>query len=155
MRMYKAVGRFLKIGTLLSTTGLILTVSLQIFARFFLANAPSWTEEASRLFFIYAISFAAGLALKTNYYVHLDMFYNSFPSKVRKAIDFMVPVITFLLFAVMIIYTVQLIILGLPEKSPSLGFPMAFAFFSMFILSASICFYAWGHIIRQLKNRKG
>ena len=155
MRMYKTVGRFLKIGTLLSTTGLIVTVSLQIFARFFLPYAPSWTEEASRLFFIYAISFAAGLALKTHYYVHLDMFYNSFPSKVKKAVDLMVPVITFLLFAIMIVFTVELIVLGLPEKSPSLGFPMAFAFFSMFIMSASICFYAWGHIQRQLENRKG
>ncbi len=154
MRLYKTVGRFLKIGTLLSTTGLIATVSLQIFARFFLANAPSWTEEASRIFFIYAVSFAAGLALKTNYYVHLDMFYNSFPPKMKRILNLIIPMVTFLLFALMDIYAVQLVMIGLPERSPSLGVPMAFAFFSMFIMATAICFYAWEKIKRELKNHK-
>ncbi len=39
--MEKNIARFLKYGTLLSTYGLIATVLLQIFARFFLQNAPA------------------------------------------------------------------------------------------------------------------
>ena len=50
----KTIGRLLKMGTLLSTYGLLFTVLLQIICRFTPINTPPWTEEASRLFFIYA-----------------------------------------------------------------------------------------------------
>ena len=85
MSIYKGIGKILKIGTLVSTIGLIGTVSLQIFARFFLASDPSWTEEASRLFFIYAVSFASGIALKNNSYVGLDLFYNMREKHISRA----------------------------------------------------------------------
>ncbi len=150
----KNIGKFLKIGTLWSTVGFILMVILQIFARFFLESAPSWTEEASRLFFMYAISFGAGLALKSKYYVHLDMFYNSFPKKVRKALTIIIPIATFLLFAIIAIYAVQLIILGFPEKSPSMGFRMAFAFLSILIMALGVLFYTWKEFIKVTKKLK-
>ncbi len=143
MNTLNFITRILKIGTLWSTIGLILTVSLQIFARFFLKNAPSWTEEASRFLFIYAIAFAAGLALKNHYYVHLDMFYNKFSSSVKKSLRLAIPIFIFLLFAIMSIYAVQLILLGFKEKSPSLGMNMGIAFLSIFIMSSTICLFAW------------
>ena len=40
----------MKWGTFLSTLGFVLAILLQIFARLFLATAPSWTEEAARVF---------------------------------------------------------------------------------------------------------
>ena len=152
MIAYTSVGRFLKMGTLWSVFGLIAVVAIQIFARFFLESAPSWTEEASRLFFIYAVSFAAGLGVKTNYYVYLDMLFNVLPAKARKILEILVPGITFLMFALMAVFSVKFIVLGLPEKSPSLGFPMAFAFVSMLLMSLSICYYAWEKLIKGLYN---
>ncbi len=59
-------GKILKIGTLLSTWSLIAMVLFQIICRFSWFETPSWTEEASRILFIYAISFASGLALKSS-----------------------------------------------------------------------------------------
>ena len=132
------VGRILKFGTLLSTWGLILTVLLQIICRFTPFNTPPWTEEASRILFIYAMSFAAGLAMKNEFYVHLDMFYNRFPERFKTVLNLAIPIVTLVLFLVMAIYSVKFILLGIPEKSPSMGFNMGIAFFSMFIMSTSI-----------------
>jgi len=154
MRLQKAIGRFLKIGTLLGTFGFLAAVLLQIFARFFLESAPSWTEEASRLFFIYAISFASGLALKSNYYVALDTFYNTFDESFKKLLNWGIPLSIFLLFAIIVLYAIPLITLGLDEKSPSLKFPMAVAFFSIFIMATSICYYSYQKIASLIKNRK-
>ncbi|WP_273565472.1 TRAP transporter small permease [Maribacter halichondriae] len=153
MRAQKAIGRFLKIGTLLGTFGFLAAVLLQIFARFFLESAPSWTEEASRLFFIYAISFAAGLALKSNYYVALDTFYNIFDHRFKRILNWGIPISIFLLFAIIAVYTIPLIVLGLDEKSPSLKFPMAVAFFSILIMVTSICYYSYKKVTSLLKNR--
>ena len=71
----KTVEKALKYGTLVSSFALIFSVLLQIYARFFMSNTPAWTEETSRIFFIYTVSFASGLALKDNYFVYLDVFY--------------------------------------------------------------------------------
>lgn len=149
MKFFRTIGLFLKWATILSTWCLIGTVLIQIFSRFFLENTPPWTEEASRLFFIYAISFASGLAMKNNYYVHLDIFYRGFNIKTKRLIDTLVPVLILLLFSITGIYSVKFVILGIPERSPSMGISMAFVFFSMTIMSGFICFY----LIHKIRKR--
>ncbi len=150
----KTIGRLLKMGTLFSTWGLITTVLLQIFFRFSPLQTPSWTEEASRLFFIYAMSFAAGLAMKSAYFVHLDMFFDRLPLNWQRFLNKGIPVINFLLFAIMAVFSIKLVLLGIPEKSPSMGFNMGVAFFSMFVMSASICYYLWIKIRKTFKSSK-
>ncbi|MCP4312868.1 MAG: TRAP transporter small permease, partial [Bacteroidetes bacterium] len=62
--------------TIICAIGLIFTVLLQIVSRKLFVNiAPPWTEEISRFFFIYTISFGAGLAQKEGYFVSMDYFY--------------------------------------------------------------------------------
>ncbi len=155
MSTSKTIGRVLKIGTLWCTLGLIGTVLLQIYARFFMDSAPSWTEEASRLFFIYAVSFASGLAVKTRYYVHLDTFYNSFGTRLKKKLTLIIPIINFILFGILTAYSIESVMLGISEKSPSLGFSMAFAFCSITVMGLSVCFYTYKEILRAIKNREG
>ncbi|MEO0331248.1 MAG: TRAP transporter small permease subunit, partial [Bacteroidota bacterium] len=77
----------LRLGTLLSTAGFIASTLIQICARFFMESAPSWTEEVARFFFVYAMSFAAGIALKDRYYVHLDVLYNRLNDKQKKRLE--------------------------------------------------------------------
>ena len=147
----KILSKLLSIGTLLSAIGFIGATSVQIFARFFLANAPSWTEEASRLFFIYAMSFAAGLALRDKYYVELDIFYRKFPKKIRKLTDIFVQLSSIFLFAIMAIFSVQYIHLGSIETSPSMKIPMSFAFFSLLLMSLTLLIYG---IVELAKRNK-
>ena len=152
--LHKAIGRILKIGVLFSTWGLIAIVLLQIFCRFTPVDTPSWTEEASRLFFIYAMSFGAGLAMKNEYYVHLDMFFSHFPAKMQRILVQIIPVVILFLFVLMAIYSVKFVLLGIPETSPGMSFNMGAAFFSMFIMSASISYYVWKKIQKNYKNSK-
>ncbi|MEM6320947.1 MAG: TRAP transporter small permease [Bacteroidota bacterium] len=140
--MQKYFTKFLKYGTLLSTYGLIGSVLLQIFARFFLTNTPAWTEEASRLFFIYAMAFAAGLALKSDEYVALDIFFEKLNPILQKRLLLVVQGLIVLLFGITAVYSIKFVQLGMPESSPSMAISMSVAFFSMFLMSASICYFA-------------
>jgi len=151
-KVSRILGRILKYGTLISTLGLIGTVLLQIFARFLLESAPSWTEEASRFLFIYAISFAAGLAMKQKYYVHLDLIFNKLSPKGQQLLEFLIAVFVILLFGIFTFFSVQFISLGHAETSPSMSIPMSFAFLSMFVMGISISFFAWIDAQRALKN---
>ena len=152
-RLEHLLSRFLKYGTLISTFALVLSVVIQIYARFFMENAPSWTEEASRVFFIYAISFASGLAFKQHYYVFLDLISGKLNAKADKYLELLVNILVFLLFLVITIYSISYIQVGLDERSPSLGFNMAISFASMLLLGASLCFYSFLKIF-QLLHRK-
>lgn len=151
--MKRNISRLLKYGLLISTYALIGSVLLQVFARFFLANTPAWTEEASRLFFIYATAFASGLALKDRYYVHLDIFFEQFPKKIQHTVELIIPLLTFTLFSILTIFSIQFIVQGYAEFSPSMKIRMAFVFFSMFIMGASISYYALIEFLKLLRRK--
>lgn len=147
----KAIGKFLKYGTLISTYGLIISVALQIYARFFMSNTPAWTEETSRLFFIYTISFASGLALKDNYFVYLDVFFERLNPSFQSKIIFFIHLIIFILFGLMFYHAALFVKLGLPEKSASMGTSMSLTFFSMVIMSAFMAYYSFLALLKRLK----
>ena len=145
---------FLKYGTLLTSLGFISSVSLQIFARFFLTDVPPWTEEASRILFIYSISFASGLAYRGNYFVYLEVFYLGFSSKMKKVVNLVSPILSFFLFGITARYALSVFQMGFSESSPSLQIIMAIPFFSLLILSCSVSFYSLLSLLKKIKYLK-
>lgn len=149
--MKRVIEQMLNIGTLISTAGFVGATLIQIYARAFLESAPSWTEEASRIFFIYAMSFAAGLAMKGNYYVYLDLFYAKMGTYYKRLVDIVVLLAVIILFVIMGVYAVQYMKLGIMERSPSLGIPMIIPFTSIFLMSFFICLYAFYELKSKIK----
>ena len=132
----------MKWGTLLSTVGFVTCILIQIYARLFLETAPSWTEEAARLFFVVAIGFSAGLALRSGDYVQFDFLYTRLRPVWQRRLLLLIDLLTVALFAIFLVYAVQLTVLGWAERSPSLKFPMAVPFAGMVILGFSVLVYA-------------
>lgn len=151
MKFKIILSTFLKYGTLLTSLGFIFTVSLQIYARFFLTDVPPWTEEASRMLFIYAISFASGLAYRGNYFVYLEAFYVGFSQKMKKVVDLVSPLLSFLLFGITAWYAVSVFKMGFSESSPSLQIIMAVPFFGLLILSCTVSFYSLLSLLKKIK----
>lgn len=145
------LSKFLKYGTLLTSLGFVMTVSLQIFARFFLSDVPPWTEEASRILFIYAIAFSSGLAYRGNYFVFLEAFYASFSDTLKKKIDLISPILSLVLFGFCGFYSLSMIEMGLNEYSPTLHILMIIPFLSIFILSLSISYYSLTAFLKKIK----
>ncbi|MFY0627075.1 MAG: TRAP transporter small permease subunit [Reichenbachiella sp.] len=146
----KIIERIMRFGTLLSSLAFVGAILIQIYARFFLETAPSWTEEASRFFFVYAMSFAAGLAMKDNEFVRLDWIYDKLSASHKEIVNVGVSLITLILFLITGVYSTQYIVLGWKESSPSLGWTMGVAFISILLMSVSISFYT----IVKLKNKE-
>lgn len=136
----------------MSTLALVFSVLVQIYARFFMENAPSWTEEASRLFFIYAICFASGLAFMQNYFVSLDLITSRLGKKGNRYLELVVTLLVFALFLVIAVFSISYITLGYAEKSPSLGFNMSISFTSILLMSVSICFFSFIKIFQLFRE---
>ena len=145
------LSKFLRYGTLLTSLGFIIAVSIQIFARFFLSDVPPWTEEASRILFIYAIAFSGGLAYLGNYFVFLVAFYTGFSDALKKRIDLISPLLSLVLFGFCGFYTLSMLEMGLNEHSPTLHIIMIIPFFSIMILSLSISYYSFLALLKKIK----
>ncbi len=148
----KFIQKILAWGTLVSTSGFILCTLVQIVARFLLPSSPSWTEEASRIFFIYAISFSAGFALKDRQYVFLDILFSRLNIKQQRWLNILIGAATLILFMILGLFSLPLIQMGMTERSPSLGIPMAYAFLSLLVMALSVSLYAWAELLAEIKQ---
>lgn len=83
-KIIRYIDRILAMLALLATIGYIGSVVVQIFSRTFLPRTPSWTEETARYFFVYAVAFAAGLAVRANAYVAVDIVVSWIPARLKK-----------------------------------------------------------------------
>lgn len=149
-QLIRSVGSGLKWATLFSTVGFAGCILLQIFARVFLPAAPSWTEEAARLFFVLAVGFAAGLALRSGEYVSFDFFYRRMSLPWQRRVAFGIDLLTVVLFTLFTVYAVQFTVMGWAERSPSLKFPMAIPFAGMIFLGCSVFLYAADRLRKYL-----
>lgn len=150
----RLAGRVLKWGTLLTTACFVACILVQIYARLFLETAPSWTEEAARLFFVLSVGFAAGPALKSDFYVYFDFLYARLSARGRWLLTLVIDATTVALFGLFLFYALRFTGMGLVERSPSLKFPMAIAFLSMVVLGVSVLIFAVDRLRRHLTAQR-
>ncbi|WP_246710385.1 TRAP transporter small permease [Martelella soudanensis] len=65
---------------------LVLTVALQVFARYVLGNALGWTEELARVELIALVFFAAAIASRRSTHMALDFIVDMLPARLARRI---------------------------------------------------------------------
>jgi TRAP-type C4-dicarboxylate transport system permease small subunit len=156
MRNKDIIETILEIGTFISFIVLITVVLLQVITRFLIPSVTLvWTEEASRFLFVYSVAFAAPLAMKKKEFVNVDILFNILPKTMKNIIEFIIYIITVILFVIVFIYGIQFAQLGINQMSPTMHIPMAIAYSSIAISSFFIVAYAILNLIvyvRDIKN---
>ncbi|WP_430424911.1 TRAP transporter small permease [Maribacter litoralis] len=145
---FKLFRKAMKWGTIISTLLFIAITLIQIYGRFFMTKAPSWTEEAARVAFIYAIAFAAGLAVRETYYVDFGFLVEKFSAKIQHIIKFFIWAMTTVFVLVFTYHAIDFLLMGTIEKSPSLKYRMAISFSGIAIMGLSILV----HLIYEKPN---
>ncbi len=154
-RIAKLIDRLLEGGTLVSFIALIAVVFLQVFARFALPKVPHWTEEASRIFFIYTVCFAGGLAVRDKAYVNVDLIINRFPTRFRAFMQLLLDGLIAGFMAVVLYYSFPFIEIGTIQKSPALRITMSYLFASMTLLSGTVILYTLYDMARDVRILAG
>lgn len=147
--------KVLEAGALLSFLGMITVVSIQVFARFALPKAPSWTEEAARIFFIYTVSFAGGLAVKAHAFVYVDTFINLLSPKIRTFLKILIYLVISSFMGIVVFQSIAYIKVGVIQSSPALRIPMSYVFTSTFIMSFFIGLYSLIELGKTLTTLRG
>lgn len=146
--------KVLKIGVFSVFILLILTVSFQVFSRvFFPSLSRIWTEELTRFLFIYAIAFAAPLAMKQAAYVNIDLI-DKLPVRIVILVKIVVEIMIAALFLLVFYYGIRFTMLGIHQRAPTIKIPMAAVFVSIPIMGALMFFYSVVNFWKFLKKLK-
>lgn len=131
---------------------MILTVCLQVFARYALPWPPPWTEELARFAFIYMVSLGAGLAIKDRSYVNVDILLQSLGERKRVILDSFILMLIILLIGLMLWYSIPLIRIVQLQQSASLKINMALIYLSMFFMALLVILYAYLELIKNVNH---
>ena len=116
------------IGVLVKAVGIVMVLSvlLQILARYLPGSGFRWTEELSRLLFLWFCFLSAAIALTRDGHLGIDYFYGKLSPKKQYVLDY-VSVFSILGFSLLIAYYgFQLVQIVSMQRSPILRLPMSF-----------------------------
>lgn len=153
MKIKRYIDHLVEIGVIISLTGMIFSVLIQVFSRFFLESSPHWTEETARIFFIFSISFGAGLAIRNHGYVRLEYFLDKLNVNTRHRIQIIIHGVIMGFGILISYYSILFIQLGSSETSPSLHINMAYVFSSILILGVLVVYYSSIEIAHKMKQK--
>ena len=88
LRLKRPVDRLLETVLVLLFFSLFACVIIQVFTRYVLNDPAIFTEEASRFFFMWAVAFAAGPAVREQAYVDVDSLTIHLPQKLQLWLQF-------------------------------------------------------------------
>jgi TRAP-type transport system small permease protein len=147
--------RVLRLLAIACFVGMNAVVVLQVFARFFLAQAPPWTEEIARVFFAGAVAFAAPLAVKGRQYVKVDLLLDKLGARRRLVADMAIDILTVGLLWLVSWVSLGFVRLGLMQRASTLDFPMGIPFASITVASFFIGLYSLLLVVESLRKLRG
>ena len=147
-----SLDRLLKLGTVLTTFGILTVVSIQAFARLCLPSAPAWTEEAARFFFLFLVAFAAPMALRDKSFVRVDTLALHLPARLNRWLSTAINLIVMSLMLAVTTASVGFVRLGLGQLSPCLRLPMALIHGALFLLASVTALYAGAAVYRDIRS---
>lgn len=139
----KTLGRLLTLGMALAFLGLVGSVLLQVFARWFMTIVPSWTEESARMCLIWMVGFGGGLACRNGAYVNVDLFISLLPKKLTAALLRCGDLVVALFMALFTQEAWKMTMrMGRRQTSPALDVPMQYIFFALCVLGAGVVLFS-------------
>lgn len=89
---------------------MVAVVILQVLSRYLLKISVPWTEELSRLFFIYVGFTGTAIATREKELIVVDVLLTRLPEKARIVFDALIQVIVFAFYCVMLVGAIRMFI---------------------------------------------
>ncbi|QDI92106.1 TRAP transporter small permease [Salicibibacter halophilus] len=152
MKAASVFDQILKYISILLFASLLIVVIIQIMDRY-LPYSAVWTEELSRYLFVYAISFAAPLAIRKNEFIQVDLLINSLSEKWKRLYQSVIYLLVAAFSSVLFIEGIRFYQLGEEFAAPALDIPMNYVYASVPLLAVFLFIYSIIFIVDQFTKR--
>lgn len=114
----------------------------QVFMRYILDMAPSWSEELVRFMFVW-LSFVGGaVGVKEGIHIGIDVFYTMLPERPRKVLGVLVYLVIALFGAVLAVYGWDVVAMTAGQPSPAVGIPMGYVYLAVPAMGILLILYS-------------
>lgn len=156
--MIRSLSRFLSLSALyLSATGLVLMTAIigwQVFARYVLNSAPSWTEQAALYLMLWFILFAAAAGVREGFHIRISLAHDLVDGAPRRLLVLTCHTIVGLFGLTMAAGGIELISATWSHTIPTLGLPRGSAYIPIACAGALILFFSIEHIAAEFSGQK-
>ncbi|MCK5748015.1 MAG: TRAP transporter small permease [Oricola sp.] len=122
--------------------GMTAIIAWQVFARYVLNAAPSWTEQASLFLMLWFILFAAAAGVREGFHIRLTLFEESLSEKRKRALRLFCHGVVFVFGAAMAWAGGGLVVETWSHVIPTLGVSRGLSYAPIAISGALIALYA-------------
>ena len=152
-KITKKVDLFLYFFIVIFFSILIFSCVLQVFTRYILNSAFSWTEELARYSFIWTNLLGAVLCVKKSSHATVTALIDKLSEKRRKKIQIFVQIIIFLVALILVIYGTELTLKTIKQTSAAMKISMALINASVPVTGLFTMLYAILNILLLKENR--
>lgn len=104
--------------------GMVCTVFSQVIFRYVLHAPLNWSEELSKLFFVWMVFLGVPLVTEAGIHIQVDFFVDKLPVKSKKRVIWCIDIFSVLFFVTVAIFGLQFISSQAGMKSVGLNIPM-------------------------------
>ena len=125
----------------------------QVFMRYVLNMAPSWSEELVRFIFVWLSFIGAAVGAKEGIHIGIDVLYRSLPALPRRTVAGFISLIVAVFGLAMIIYGWDVVVMTHPQLSPALGLHMSTVYAAVPVMGCLLILYTGVTFARHFKDR--
>lgn len=156
--MIDTISRFLSRAALyasaLGLVGMTLIIGWQVFARYVLNAAPSWTEQASLLLMLWFILFAAAAGVREGFHIRLSLVQDSLKGSPRKWLKIICHLIVLVFGMFMAWGGAELVAATWHHRIPTLGLPRGLAYLPIAGCGVLIVLFSFEHVLAELQGKE-
>src|SRR5574337_42357 len=128
-------------------------VFAQVIARYVLNASLAWSEEATRLLFIYLTFFGFVVAVQTGRNLHVDLLVGRLPAGPRRWMRILVHLVSAVFLAVVAWQGVSLVRQVSEQRTPALQLSKSFFYVPIPAASALLLYYVGRKIVSRYRER--
>ena len=125
-RFLRPIRRSVEITIVTLFAVLTIAVFVQVVARYVFNQPPTWTEELARFCQVWIILLASSICLRKG--SHLDYLGPALAPRVRRAVAVIIGCLIAIYLAVVVIWGVRLLMIGLVQTSPAMQLNMGLVY---------------------------
>ncbi|MFD1448744.1 TRAP transporter small permease [Oceanobacillus profundus] len=132
LRLIKIIlDRLLLVVSLTMLAVMIVIIIYQVFSRQILSSTPSWSEELSRILFVWVSFLGIAYGFKEKLHIALGLIVNMMPNKVQDFFDYVAKVIVIFFGIIMIYYGWNFTTLMGNNTMPGTGLPSSMLYLAI------------------------
>ncbi|WP_431803764.1 TRAP transporter small permease [Halobacillus andaensis] len=137
----RSLDRVLLVTALTLLAVMVLIIVVQVFSRQIFSYTPSWSEELSRVLFVWVSFLGIAYGFKEKLHIGVGLVVNMLPEQVQKGFDYLAKVIVIGLGIFMIYFGWQFTMLMGASTLPGLGLPSSVLYASIPVTGIFVTLY--------------